>query len=193
MIPDYLSDLKLQEVFKPFCNDVGTFIQESDADQHIVDSSSLKISGFVTPSFGQTEELSQKYFAVENRRGNKFALLQIDNGIIKSRALKKCDCAIANDEELCLVEFKANASSNIVLTIQKNYEKAIAQLKNTLDIFNGYYSSQDESLTAKRRVEAHVCFKQGYPRHTSTQMNYQVKFAQDTGIPLLFDRKKLLI
>ncbi len=193
MIPQYLNDLNLRQVFAPYTTSVVPYIQESTSDEHIVDSESMKISGFVSSTFGQDEDLADKYFTVENSSGHPYALLQIDNGLVPVHSTKKCDCAIADDTHLCLIEFKANATSNNPSTIKKNYQKAIDQLSATINIFNTQYNTNAQDIADLRSVEAFVCFKKGYPQITSSQMNYQVAFAaSNNGIPLSFDRKKVI-
>lgn len=192
MIPAYLYDLQLDKVFATYCGNVDRYILESMLDEHIVDSDAQKISGFVTNTFGQTEDASFKFFAIENRKGGSYAILQIDNGIIQSSSTKKCDCAIANDATLCFVEFKANAYSNVITTIEKNYQKAIDQLSTTIGFFDNYHNSKGVDFRSLRSVEAYICFRHGYPRSTSSQMNYKVSFAKNNRIPLFFVRKKVL-
>jgi len=192
MIPAYLSNLQLDKVFASFCSDVGQFIQESTSDEHIVDSEEQRISGFVTNTFGQLEDSSFKYFTVENSNGRSYALLQIDNGMIQSKSTKKCDCAVANDTCLCFIEFKANAISSNNLKIERNYEKAIEQLSTTIGFFDTHHNSQGVDFRSLRSVEAYICFQQGYPRSTSSQMNHQVSFARINRLPLFFIRKKAL-
>lgn len=193
MIPQYLDDLNLRQVFAPYTASVVQYIQESTTDEHIVDSESMKISGFVSSTFGQAEELAGKYFVVENPSGHHYALLQIDNGLIKSHTTKKCDCAIADDTHLCLIEFKANASSKNPVTITDNYRNAAAQLSATISIFNTSCNAHGQDIADIRSMEAFVCFKKGYPQITSSQMNCQVAFAAaNNGIPLSFARKKVI-
>jgi hypothetical protein len=193
MIPEYLSNLQLSQVFATYTNTVDQFIQESTADELIVDSEIQKISGFVDTNFGQTEKVACKYFSVSNPTQKPYALLQIDNGIIQSSETKKCDCAIANDASLCFIEFKANANSSNLSTIAKNYKKAIEQLITTIGFFYTHHKSQGIDFRTLRAVEAYICFRHGYPRSTSTQMNYQVSFAvTSNGIPLSFRRSKVL-
>lgn len=193
MIPIYLSDLQLDKVFAAYSCNVDRYILESMSDEHIVDSNTQKISGFVSSAFGQNEDKSFKYFAVENPNRGRYALLQIDNGIIQSSSIKKCDCAIANDKCLCFIEFKANAYSNNISVIEKNYNKAIDQLSTTIGLFYAYHKSQGDDIRTLRVVEAYICFRHGYPRSTSSQMNFQVSFAmKNYGIPLSFGRKKVL-
>lgn len=193
MIPAYLLDLQLPQVFSTYSTTVDSYLLLSTSDEHIVDADVQKVSGFVTATFGQAEESAGKYFAVENPTGQPYALLQIDNGIIKSSATKKCDCAIANSASLSFIEFKANAYSSNASTIQKNYRKAIEQLSTTIGFFDDYLSTSGQDIRSLRAVDAFVCFRHGYPRKTSSQMNYQVAFAAaNNGIPLSFVRKKVL-
>lgn len=152
MIPTYLNDLELPQVFSLSSQDVVNYIQESNKDEHIVDSESQRISGFVTATFGQYEDAAQKYFSVENPTAMPFALLQVDNGLIKSHDVRKCDCIIVNDAYIGFKNIKSYRSN----------------------------------------VEAFICFRQGYPKTKSSQINYRVRFKDDTGIPLSFDRKKIL-
>lgn len=193
MIPAYLNDLHLSEVFAAFTTSVDSYLQESMADKHIVDSETQRISGFVTATFGLTEDYANKYFSVKNPAGHPYTLLQIDNGIIKSSATQKCDCAIANSVSLCFIEFKANAYSDKTSAIHKNYRKAMNQLCTTIGFFDNYMATVGQDIRILRHVEAYICFRHGYPRKTSSQMNYQVAFAaSNRGIPLSFERKIVL-
>lgn len=189
MIPAYLNDLCLDQVFAAFCGNVDDYLLESSKDEHVVDSETLKITGFVTPAFGQAEELADKFFEVMNPTGLPYTLMQIDNGIISSGGeTKRCDCAIANKDKLSFVEFKANAISISNKAVKKNYKKAMKQLLITIDIIDGGLVSLGKSLKALRAVDAYVCFRKGYPRMTTSEMNYQVDFAAKTGgTPLSFN------
>lgn len=184
--------MQLDKIFATYCGNVDQYILESTSNEHVVDSDVQKISGFVTSAFGQTENVSFKFFAVENPKGGSYALLQIDNGIIQTSSTRKCDCAIANDSCLCFIEFKANAYSNLITTIEKNYQKAIDQLSTTIGFFDTYHNSKGVDFRTLRNVEAYICFRHGYPRSTSSQMNYLVSFAKNNRIPLSFVRKKVL-
>ena len=193
MIPTYLLDLQLSQVFAAYSTSVDKYLLQSTTDEHIVDADVQKVSGFVTATFGQAEDAAGKYFTVENSSGQPYTLMQIDNGIIKSSATKKCDCAIANSTSFCFIEFKANSYSTNTTTIQKNYHKAMEQLSTTIGCFDSYLSTCGQDIRALRAVEAFICFRHGYPRKTSSQMNYQVAFAAaNNGIPLSFVRKKVL-
>jgi len=86
MIPTYLNDLHLDVVLVAYTSNIEAYLQESNGNEHIVDSETLKISGFVTSTFGQPEELELKYFDVQNPNRKDFSLLQIDNGVISSVA-----------------------------------------------------------------------------------------------------------
>lgn len=193
MIPAYLNDLHLDQVLAVYTANVDAYFQESNRHEHIVDSEVQKISGFVSPTFGQSEELAQKYFEVQNPHGKDFTLLQIDNGAISSAApTKRCDCAVITDRELSFIEFKANALSSKTKTIKGNYKSAMNQLRITIDIFRTGIAAFGGSLTALRTVEAFVCFRRGYPRVTTSEMTYRTIFAAQTQVPLSFEPMKSL-
>lgn len=193
MIPTYLNDLELPQVFSLSSQEVVNYIQESNKDEHIVDSESQRISGFVSATFGQCEDAAQKCFSIENPTTVPFALLQVDNGLIKSHDVRKCDCIIVNDAYIGFIEFKANATSDCNMTVRKNCWKAMEQLKATIEVFNQRYIHQRKNIKSYRsNVEAFICFRPGYPKIKSSQINYRVRFKDDTGIPLSFDRKKIL-
>lgn len=193
MMPAYLNDLELPLVFSLSSLEVVNYIQESNKNEHIVDSESQRISGFVSATFGQYEDAAQKYFLVENPTAMPFALLQVDNGLIKSHDVRKCDCIIVNDTYIGFIEFKANATSDCNLTVKKNCWKAMEQLKATIEVFNRCYKPQGKTIQSYRsKVEAFICFRSGYPKTKSSQINYRVRFKEENGIPLSFDGKKIL-
>lgn len=191
MIPSFLTDLYLESVFEKYSSKVERYIQCSEKSEYIVDSEKGKISGFVTNHFGQDEYLSEKYFHVENPSLKQYALLQIDRGIIKTNDIPKCDCAIANDNDLCFIEFKANATSENSSVIDRNYQKAMLQLATTISIFDSYNYTKG-NIRNLRNVEAFICLRQGYPRNKSSQMNYRISFAETNKIPLSFASAKTI-
>lgn len=193
MIPAYLNDLQLPLVFETYSSAVDKHIQETTKNEHIVDSETLKISGFVSATFGQQEEALLKYFSVENPSSRPYSLIRIDNAIIKTPTTRRCDCAVANDTHLCFIEFKANAVSLNNSVIERNYKKAIEQIETTMNLFRAYFNAQGKDFVRLRTIKAFICFRHGYPRNTSSQMNYRVAFAAaNGGIPLSFERKTVL-
>lgn len=193
MIPIYLNDLNLPQVFSSYSNAIDSYLCESDKSNHIVDSRTNGISGFVSPTFGVLENVSGKYFSVEDVSRVSYVLLQIDNGLIKSSSTKKCDCAIANDQIFSFIEFKTEAYSSNPRTVANNHLKAMEQLLATIRLFDSFYQTQGLNIRRMRSVDAFICFRQGYPRHNSSQMFYRTAFlSRSQGIPLSFARKKVL-
>lgn len=193
MIPVYITNVHLDTAFHPYCHNIEPFLIYSSSNEHIIDSETQKISGFVTPTFGQTEDAAQKFFEVLNPGGKLFSLMQIDQGIINTNDTNKCDCVIVDDTWLDLIEFKANAQSDNPKTIRKNYKKAMKQLQKTLYIIENSLAATGHTIRDKRTIEAFVCFRKGYPRTTSSEMTYRTTFATRTrGIPLFFDGKKII-
>lgn len=193
MIPAYIINAHLDSAFHPYCHNIEPFLLNSSLSEHIIDSETHKISGFVTPTFGQKEDADQKFFEVRNPRGRSFSLMQIDQGIINTNVTNKCDCAIVDDTWLDLIEFKANAQSDNPKTIRKNYKKAMKQLQKTLYIIENSLAASGHTIRDKRTIESFICFRKGYPRTTSSEMTFRTTFAARTrGIPLSFDGKKTI-
>ena len=67
------------------------------------------------------------------------------------------------------------------------------QLQTTIELFSNGLTARGFNLVSLRNVEAFVCFRKGYPRITTSEMNYRTTFARNTGgIPLSFNGLKIL-
>ena len=114
MIPAYLHDLHLDHVFSSYTNHVDGYLLASTGNEHIVDSETVKISGFVTATFGQAEDVALKYFEVKNPSRKPYCLFQIDNGAISSAtSVKRCDCAILTCRLLSLRQMPQVATARL--------------------------------------------------------------------------------
>lgn len=194
MIPAFLQDLSLPVALSAYCANVDPYIQQSSNEkEHVVDLERGGVSCFVTATQGQAEDAAGKYFEVRNPNRKDFALLQIDHGIINTN-ITKCDCAIADNKELCFIEFKANATSSKTSSLRHNYKKAMRQLGATITYFTNGIRAAGNELTSLRSIEAYVCFRHGFPRKSAAEMGYQTEFAlQNNGCPLSFEPLKELI
>lgn len=191
MIPVFLQDLSLDSVLSSYCDDVGRYIFPSKQSEHIVDLVEKGISCFVRGNQGRTEDEEHKYFEIDNPNGGDFALLQLDHGMLPDY-LTKCDCAIATDKECCFIEFKSNAFSANSDTVRNNYRKAMRQLSATIKIFRDGLNGIGKDLDKLREIEAYICLRSGYPRHTASEANYRFRFAEDNRVSLSFESKKTL-
>lgn len=192
MIPAVIQDLDIDLALTTFCRQIDNYILTSNSNEHIVDLETQKKSVFVTPLIGQAEERSGKIFNVKNPTNKDFALLQIDHGIINTTATKKCDCAIIDSVDCAFIEFKTNATSTKTSTVKANYQKAQKQLSTTINIFRNGITSIGKDLDTLRNIEAHICFRKGYPRQTASEGTYRVKFAAANRCALYFDSEKTL-
>lgn len=61
MIPVNLADLHLPQVFDSYSSDVCRYIHETTEDKHIVDSETARVSGFVSLTFGQSEDSASPF------------------------------------------------------------------------------------------------------------------------------------
>ena len=191
MIPNFLNDLDLDVALSVYTPNVSQYILQSNKSEHVVDLVGSGISCFVTPTCGLVEDLEGKYFEVIDQKRKDYALIQIDHGIINT--ISRCDCAIADKDDFCFVEFKANAVSLDPKQVNRNYRKAMRQLHNTIDVFCNSLFAIGKDLFAQRAVEAHICFRHGYPRNTASEMTYRTQFADNNHqCQLFFNRQKVL-
>lgn len=192
MMPPFLQDLQLEVVFTSYCSNILPHVLTSNRDEHVVDPDNGSGSVFVSPMVGQLEEQTGRFFKINNPAKIPFSVLQIDHCIISTNEVNKCDCAIVDDAELSFIEFKTNATNTTTKGFRRNTNKAITQLKFTLSIFQQELNRLGLDLDTLRQVDCYVCFYQGYPRHTASEMNYCAEFSLDTGYALSFDPNKTL-
>ena len=95
----------------------------------VVDDDETRIS-----RFGSENDDLEKALIVFNENKQEIVLLSIDNQLLKSVEGGLADCALFDDKQFRFVEFKTNAEGNSERTVQKTFDKASRQLKNTIRI-----------------------------------------------------------
>jgi hypothetical protein len=100
-----------------------------------------------------------------------------------------CDFVIFDDNDFCFVEFKLNATILEERAIRKNRKKAIAQLKNTIAIFDRKLGNNYSDL----RLEAYVCTPETYPRGDKGWIDLAIAFYDEIEVPLFEQNKKICI
>ena len=68
MIPAYLLDLQLPQVFSAYSTTVDSYLLLSTSDEHIVDADVQKVSGFVTPHLARPKNLQVSTSQSRTRR-----------------------------------------------------------------------------------------------------------------------------
>jgi len=86
-------------------------------------------------------------FKVVNNTDNDILFLKTDACIYTSKAPKRCDCIVYNDDTLCFIELKSTKR-----TQWKSWRKsAEEQLKETILNF------RNEDITQNKTLEAYMC------------------------------------
>ena len=67
-----------------------------------------------------------------------------------------------------------------------------ALLYGLLEIIHNGITSIGKDFDTLRNIEAHICFRKGYPRQTASEGTYRVKFAAANRCALYFDSEKTL-
>ena len=89
-----------------------------------------------------------------------------------------CDFVFFDENDFCFVEFKLDATS--LRKVDKNRDKAINQLTNTIDFFDNKLVRNYAGLN----LEAYVCTPEFYPRFNSSWIAFAKDFLEEYGFEL---------
>ena len=134
--------------------------------------------------FGNEVDDLDKALIVVNEKKYEIVLLSIDHQLLTGIQGGIADCALFDDKQFRLVEFKTNAEGNS----KKNFDKATSQLKHTIQVFRDRLQAVDIQFEEAVALRCHVVVSHNFPRSLATMQDYQFEFAIDTGgIILSFD------
>ena len=153
----------------------------------VVDDDETRIS-----RFGSENDDLEKALIVFNENKQEIVLLAIDNQLLKSVEGGLADCALFDDKQFRFVEFKTNAEGKSERTVQKTFDKASRQLKNTIRIFNDSLKSVDIVFEDAIALSCHIVLSKSFPSSPSLMQDYQINFMLETGGTMLsFDSETL--
>ena len=187
-LPTAITNLRLCTALQD-CGAIGVanaFDKSSAEHLYVYDDGDLGYTDWtdVEPAF------VSKCFEVTNPNNNTIALLPLDGRIITGPSVivgGVCDGMLLTDREMCLIEFKTNASGFNYL-IQRA-EDAIEQLWHT---FNSIVKPRCKEIENLLSVDFYVVFDKDLEvtGANSALMDLQIQFLQDYKYPLTFDNKK---
>ena len=96
-----------------------------------------------------------------------------------------CDFVFFDENDFCFVEFKLDATS--LRKVDKNRDKAINQLTNTIDLFDNKLVRNYAGLN----LEAYVCTPEFYPRFNSSWIAFAKDFLEEYGFELFETNNKI--
>ena len=153
----------------------------------VVDDEETRIS-----RFGSENDDLEKALVVFNEKKQEIVLLSIDNQLLKSVEGGLADCALFDDKQFRFVEFKTNAEGKSEGTVQKTFDKASRQLKNTIRIFNDSLKSVDIVFEDAIALSCHIVLSKSFPSNPSLMQDFQIEFMLETGGTMLsFDSETL--
>ena len=136
--------------------------------------------------FSDDIDEEQKSLIIINTNNREIVLLSVDNRLISNYEGGIADCALFDLSQFRFVEFKTNAYGNSDESIRDTFDKAVNQLKNTLKLFTERLKSVNSCLP---EVICHIVVSHGFPKSRAVKQEYQLAFANDTGLYLDFSEK----
>lgn len=166
------------DALKEVYNNIDTCLLHSSNDAHVVDE----------PNFSVDKTIPG--FDVKNPNNKSFSLLQIDNHLLNSDIYQvgQCDGAIVSDDEISLLEFKTNATTD---KLDKNCGKAESQIYITAMRMNWALSRLNKCFLSMAKIKGYICFN-SYPQGGANYQTRQVRFLERTGIELFYSNEKTL-
>lgn len=182
--PEAVKNLKLKWAFKGVTSALEQYYTVVyDKEFFIEDDTTCSKRTIVVQTPSQN-----KYCKVSNEKGTEAVVLAIDNALIPHHKGGIADGAVFNTNDFHFVEFKTNAQGNSVKAVEEIYQKAMQQLKSTIDLFQKQLQKANIEFTETINVECHMVIAMNFPRHNAAEMTYALAFATDTkGIPLSFE------
>lgn len=157
------------------------------AEFYIDDNDTVKHCIFIDKKNGNKDLM----FFVSNPNQKEIVLWAIDGKFFAhGKGPSKCDAALFDDKEFCLMEFKFNATSRNPNTILDNQMKATAQLENMIAFINSSLQTATLSFPTYRK-EAYVCAPLFYPHNSNHIQSERVRFLEKYGIELYDDNNKV--
>lgn len=118
-------------------------------------------------------------FKVINKKQTVFIPIDGKKGLIQDES-SKCDFMIFDENTVCFVEVKLNATSIRDGKISHNRSKALEQIIKTIYTFDKKLNKDYKGL----RLEGYVCTPKIYPRQNAAWENLAVEFLEEYGIPV---------
>ena len=125
-----------------------------------------------------------KLFNVINAKMVGFVPIDGKKGLLRFGD-SHCDFVFFDENDFCFVELKLDATS--LKKVDKNRDKAIDQLTNTIDLFDNKLARNYAGLS----LEAYVCTPEFYPRFNSSWIAFAEDFLEKYGFKLFEIKNKI--
>jgi len=121
-------------------------------------------------------------FQISNPTKKPIHLLAIDGCFFTSNDPKRCDCLVYDDQCLCFVELKLDATSHRRAT--SNLKKARKQLGATISFFKSAFNLVTQNFWGFDLEAYAVMNTQFYPRQSASRTHIFVGFLEEYGVKL---------
>ena len=140
--------------------------------------------------FSEDQENQWKAIMIVNEENREVVLLSIDNKLIANHRGGIADCAVFDDEQFHLIEFKTNAYGHSEESARDTFDKAISQLEETICVFSDKLQSVSIEFMNAVVLSCHIVVSNSFPKSKATKQEYRLKFADNhNGIELSFAEK----
>ena len=139
--------------------------------------------------FSTNQDDAGRALMVINEQNKEIVLLSIDNCLVTSRQGGITDGALFDLEQFHFIEFKTNALGNSEQAVADTFDKAVGQLKETIQLFVEKLTPLDVNLLCNREVYCHIVVSERFPRSRATRQDYCLQFFDETEVELSFSEK----
>ncbi|MEI6329549.1 MAG: hypothetical protein WCP16_09980 [Pseudanabaena sp. ELA645] len=184
---------RLNEILEIELRDEFSIIDIEDKRSFIVVDKNLDDNTFIICHNGiniiQTNFDITKLFNIKNAQTVGFVPIDGTDACLMQLleiGEKRCDFVFFDENNLCFVELKLNATSIKPRSMRVNRTNAIEQLKKTIALFDRMLGGNYEGLGR----EAYVCTPKVYPPIKASGQNLAQRFLEEVGIKLFEKNEK---
>ncbi|MFC2710275.1 hypothetical protein [Hoylesella oralis] len=171
----------VQNTFRPFN---ACWTVRMDSELLVVDDDIEKYS-----CFSDNPDDKLRALIVINKQNKEIVLLSIDNKLITNCKGGIADCALFDEKQFNFIEFKTNAFGHSENAVRDNFDKAKKQLKNTIKVFVDRLNNVGIQFIGVITLSCHIVVSHSFPKSKAVKQEYQLAFADETGIELKFSEK----
>ena len=191
-IPQEVRRLRLCSSLQSCGGTVEVCLKESnEVAMSIYDDASLGYTDWINGNSGLPDT-----FIANNAGNKKLILLPLDNRIISGPVVKQggvADCVVLTMDNMSIIEFKTNVTSNTDFNISAKTEDAINQLWHTYDgIISPRCLAKGVDIATMVDIEFYIVFNKelDVTSATASRLNHQMEFMRDHNLPLYFENEK---
>lgn len=191
-IPQEVRRLRLCSSLQSCGGTVEVCLKESnEVAMSIYDDASLGYTDWINGNSGLPDT-----FIANNAGNKKLILLPLDNRIISGPVVKQggvADCVVLTMDNMSIIEFKTNVTSNTDFNISAKTEDAINQLWHTYDgIISPRCLAKGVDIATMVDIEFYIVFNKelDVTSATASRLNHQMEFMRNHNLPLYFENEK---